>query len=61
MPARNAHRVDHLGAQFIGQLAQLFRLQAAQIIGCVDKVEKGGVRRLIHKFQPYTRKLRLSM
>jgi len=40
VPARGAHRVDHLGAQFIGKLTQLFGLQPAKIGGNVDSVEQ---------------------
>jgi len=61
VPARCADGVDHFGAQFIGQLAELFGLEAAQVVGSVDEVEQRRVRRLIHNVQPYTRKTRVSI
>ena len=39
MAAGYAHRANHFGAQFIGELAQLLRLQLAQIGGQVDCVQ----------------------
>ena len=45
MPAAGAHRVDHLAAQFIGQLAQLVLLELAKVGGKIDSVEQGGLGR----------------
>ena len=43
MAAGDADRRDHLGAQLIGELAQLPGLKRAQVVGHVDPVEKRGV------------------
>ncbi len=48
VPARGADRVDHLGAEFVGKLAKLFGLEAAQIVRGVNLIEQRRVRRLIH-------------
>ena len=48
VPARSADRVDHLGAQFIGELAKLFGLEAAEIVRRINLIEQRSVRRLIH-------------
>ncbi len=61
MPARRADRIDHLGAQFIGELAELFGLEAAQIVRGVNLIEQRRVRRLCHSAQLYTGKTGLSM
>jgi hypothetical protein len=43
VPAGRADRVDHLGAQLVGELAQVPALEPAQVLGGVDGVEKRGV------------------
>ena len=42
MAARNCNRVDGLGAQFVGNLLQVPRINAAQIGRALDQVEKVG-------------------
>ncbi len=44
MAAGVRDRVDHLGTQLIGELAQLARLQGAQVGGNVDGVEQWSFR-----------------
>src|SRR5262245_46008219 len=42
MAARNRNRVDGLGAQFIGNLLQVPRINAAQVGRALDRIEKVG-------------------
>jgi hypothetical protein len=42
VPAGRADRVDHLGAQLVGELAQVLALELAQVGGRVDGVEQRG-------------------
>ena len=44
VPAGDRNRIDRLLAQFVGELAQLPTLQAAQVRRRLDKVEQGGLR-----------------
>ena len=41
--------VDGLGAQFVGQLAQLFRRQVLRVAGKLDAIEQGGLGRFGQK------------
>ena len=45
MPAAGTDRVDHLAAQFVGQLAQLILLELAKVGRKIDSVEQGGLGR----------------
>ena len=45
MPAAGADRIDHLAAQFVGQLAKLVLLELAKVGGKIDSVEQGGLGR----------------
>ena len=42
MPARLADGGDHLGTQFVSQLAQIAYRQPSQVCGCVDSIEQRG-------------------
>ena len=59
--ARGADSVDHFGAQFVGELAKLAGLEAAQVVGTANLIEQRRVRRLCHNFHPYTRNSDVSM
>ena len=41
MPTGGADRIDHFGAQFVGQLAQLATLKFPEVGGKIDLVEQG--------------------
>ena len=43
MPAGHADRADRFGAQFVGQLPQLFGLQLAEVGGGIDRVEQRSI------------------
>src|SRR5207237_4884119 len=43
MAARDGHRVDGLLAKFVGDLPDLVDLEPAQILRCLDGIEKGGL------------------
>ncbi len=61
VPAGLPHRVDHLGAQFVGQLAELILLELAEIVGCIDRVEQRRLGATSHGDALYTRPTKLSM
>src|SRR6266571_6572129 len=48
MPARHRNRVDRLGAQLVGELAQFILLEASQVLGIMNAVEQGSLRGLGH-------------
>ena len=49
MTTGDGHRGNHLGAQLIRQLGQLFRLQATQIRWNINFIEQRGNRTFGHK------------
>ena len=61
MAPGGADGVDHFGAQFVGQLAELVLAQLAQIVGCIDRIEEGGLGATCHADKLYTRETQLSM
>jgi hypothetical protein len=48
VPAGAPDGVDHLGAQFVGQLAQLPRLELADVGGIMNRVEQRRYRTRSH-------------
>jgi len=61
MTAGGAHRVDHLHAQLVSQLAKLAAVELAKVFGGVDGVEQRGRRAFTHGIRPYTGFSGLSM
>ena len=61
MAPGGADGIDHFGAQFVGQLAELVLAQLAQIVGCIDRIEEGGLGATCHTDKLYTRETQLSM
>src|SRR3546814_10685112 len=49
MPARRPHRRNHFGAQFVGELAEVFGLQLAEVGGDIHRVEQRRMRTIGHR------------
>jgi hypothetical protein len=49
MTPGDSHRVDRLGAQFVGNLPQLAFLQLAEIVRGFDLIKEGRLGRLSHQ------------
>ena len=48
MATGNRHRINHLGAQFIGNLLHLCRLQRAQVFRSLYRIKERGLGRRAH-------------